>query len=144
MELWVIVTILAAGVQTVIWFQYDDVAGFDDPARGLVDIDLQPKPAHIAFGLASGLLADAVPERQARDLLASGEVYWFKQGADRLAVAWTEDGSQASLSIQAREVEWIHGLGARQRLRDESDGRLDGQVVVRYGRDPVFIQVPGE
>lgn len=135
---------LAAGVQTVIWFQYDDVAGFDDPARGLVDIDLQPKPAHIAFGLASGLLADAVPERQARDLLASGEVYWFKQGADRLAVAWTEDGSQASLSIQAREVEWIHGLGARQRLRDESDGRLDGQVVVRYGRDPVFIQVPGE
>jgi hypothetical protein len=135
---------LATGVQTVIWFQYDDVTGFDDPARGLVDTALQPKPAETAFRLASELLADAVPERQSRDLLAAGEVYWFKQGPDRLAVAWTEDGSQASLSIRAREVQWVHGLGSRQSLRDESDGKLDGQVTVRYGRDPIFIQVPGE
>lgn len=133
---------LAVGVQTVIWFQYDDVTGFDDPARGLVDTALQPKPAETAFRLASELLADAVPERQPRDLLASGEVYWFKQGEDRLAVAWTEDGSQASLSIRAAEVERVHGLGTRQSLRDESDGKLDGLVTVRYGQDPIFIQIP--
>lgn len=135
---------LAADVQTVIWFQFDDVAGFDDPARGLVDSRLQPKPALTAFRLASRLLAGAQPERQPRDLSAAGEVYWFRQGRDRLAVAWTEDGSVASLSVPAQELEWIHGLGSRQMLRDGADGRVDGRVTVRYGRDPIFIVVSGE
>lgn len=34
---------LAAGLETVVWFQYDDVSGFDDPARGLVDRNLTPR-----------------------------------------------------------------------------------------------------
>jgi hypothetical protein len=134
---------LAAGVRAVIWFQYDDVLGFEDPARGLVDTQLARKPAHAAFQVASSQLAGAVPEDAPRDRSAPGEVYWFRQGPDRLAVAWTEDGGQASLSIRSREVEWVHGLGSRRVLRDEADGQADGVVSVPYGGQPIFIRVPG-
>ncbi len=135
--------ILAGGIETAIWFQYDDIWGVDDPARGLVDGDLLRKPSWNAYRLASAELAGAIPERPARDPVAAGEVYWFRQGEDRLAVAWTEAG-QASLNIRAPEVEWVHALGNRRRLQDAADGRSDGMTRVPYGADPVFIRVPAQ
>ncbi|MCB0215176.1 MAG: hypothetical protein H6648_01430 [Caldilineae bacterium] len=134
--------VLAGDIETAIWFQYDDVYGVDDPARGLVDGDLRRKPAWSAYQLASEMLAGAVPERPARDPLASGEVYWFRQGEDRLAVAWTLDGSSAQLDVRAPEAEWVHALGNRRLLRDASDGRRDGITRIPYGADPVFVRVP--
>jgi hypothetical protein len=104
----------------------------------LVDIDLQPKPAHIASP-ASGLLADAVPERRARDL-GFGQVT-VKQGADRLAGGLDRDGSEASLNIQARSgmiTAWERGSARAMIGRTAGGGRRP------LRRDPVFIQVPGE
>jgi hypothetical protein len=133
---------LAARVEVVIWFQYDDVAGFDDPARGLVDRDLTSKPARTAYRVASEMLAGALPDARARDATAPGEVYWFARGDERVGVAWTNDGSQARLTVRAPSVEWVQTLGNRHVVRDASDGRLDGVTLVPYGPDPVFVRVP--
>lgn len=133
---------LAADVETLIWFHYDDVAGFDDPARGLVDRDLAPKPALVAYRVASEVLAGASPMRPARDQAAPGEVYWFRRDDERVAVAWTHDGATASLAVRAPSVEWIQTLGRRHTVRDAADGRADGVTRVPYGPDPVFVRVP--
>jgi hypothetical protein len=117
------------------------VAGFDDPARGLVDRDLAPKPARSAYRVASSALAGALPDARARDTSAAGEVYWFQRGDERVAVAWTSDGSQARLAVRAPSVEWIQTLGNRHIVRDTADGRLDGMTHVPYGPDPVFVRV---
>lgn len=131
-----------AELEAVVWFQYDDVAGFDDPARGLVDSAMAAKPAWNAYRTASALLAGAVPERVARDPTAAGEVYWFQRGEERLAVAWTRDGGQASLVLRAPGVDWVQTLGNRRHVRDEADGRLDGITRVPYGPDPIYVLVP--
>ncbi len=132
---------LAARVEAVVWFQYDDVAGFDDPARGLVDRDLAPKPARSAYRVASSSLAGALPDARARDTTAAGQVYWFQRGDERVAVAWTDDGGQARLAVRAPSVEWIQTLGNRLIVRDSADGRIDGLTHVPYGPDPVFVRV---
>ena len=133
---------LAADIDTIIWFQYDDVFGVDDPARGLVDGDLASKPSRAAYTLTSEVIAGARREGQARDLGAKGEVYWFEQAYGRLAIAWTEDGSNATLKIRAASVERIHILGNRSVIHDASDGTADGITTVPYGVDPVFVRVP--
>ncbi len=135
---------LAAGLETVVWFQFDDVAGFDDPARGLVDRDLAPKAARTAFRVASTTLAGAVADTPARDTRAAGEVYWFRRAGERIAVAWTRDGSMARLAVRAPSVEWIQTLGNRYHVRDGADGRVDGLTEVPYGADPVYVRVPGD
>jgi hypothetical protein len=133
---------VVGGVMAVCWFQFDDVAGFDDPARGLLDNRLVPKPAHSAFRIAADLLTGATAETPVRDPVAPGEVYWFRRGEDRLAAAWTNDGSTGTLVIRAPLVERVHVLGTRVIVRDGSDGRLDGLTEVRYGADPVYVLVP--
>lgn len=135
---------LAAGLETVVWFQYDDVSGFDDPARGLVDRNLTPTAARTAFRVASTVLAGAVAESPARDARAAGEVYWFRRPGERIAVAWTHDGSLARLAVRAPSVEWIQTLGNRHTVRDAADGRADGITEVPYGADPVYVRLPGD
>ena len=133
---------LATGIRGVVWFQYDDVDGVDDPARGLVDGELADKPSRTAFRVASKELAGVTAPRPARDLMAQGEVYWFRQGEDLLGVAWTEDGSSRWLSLPTLQAERVHALGNRSILRDETDGKLDGMTEIPYGADPVFIRIP--
>ena len=106
---------IAADIDTIIWFQYDDVFGVDDPARGLVDGELANKPSRAAFKLTSEVIAGARREGRARDLGARGEVYWFEQGHGKLAIAWTEDGSNATLKIRASSRRAHPRLGESKR-----------------------------
>jgi hypothetical protein len=131
---------LAAELTTVIWFQFDDVAGADDPARGLVDRHLDRKPAYDAYVLTAKLLDGVRPEVPVRDANAAGEVYWFRKGTDRIAVAWTNDGSVASLELRVSGAQRTRILGPSHAVRDESDGLIDGLTHVPYGPEPVFVQ----
>lgn len=133
---------MAAGVEMVVWFQYDDVRGVKDPDRGLVDYDLRPKPARRAFLEVARRLAGGQPEQPSRQADAAGEVYWFRRRGHRVAVAWT-DGPIARLRLRAAAAERVHYLGDALTLRDADDGRADGIVEVPYGPDPVYVVVAG-
>jgi len=133
---------LAAGLTMVCWFQYDDVAGADNPARGLIDRDLAPKPALTTYRLTARLLAGARPETPCRETGAAGEVYWFRRGDERLAVAWTNDGTLATLAVRAGAVERTRSQGGATLVaRDASDGQADGVTHVPYGPEPVFVRL---
>jgi hypothetical protein len=128
----------------VCWFYFDDIPGMDDPSRGLVDRDLEPKPSYRSYRLAAEMLAGATPDRSVRTDGLPGEVYWFRRGRERIGVAWTLDGSTGTLAIRAAAVERIQYLGNRVIARDAADGRLDGITHVPYGADPVYVRpVPG-
>lgn len=129
---------MAADVGLVVWFQYDDVRGVNDPERGLVDFDLQPKPSRRAYLEVSRRLAGGVPEAPARDARAVGEVYWFRRRGRRVGVAWT-DGPIARLRLRAASAERAHYLGDSLTVRDADDGRADGFVEMVYGPDPIYI-----
>ena len=133
---------LASELVAVCWFQYDDVELLDDPARGLVASDGRPKPAHRAYGVAADLLAGARPAAPVRLAGDPGEVYRFERGSEQVVVAWTLDGSQATLRLAAPSVLRVHFLGSRIVVRDAADGRIDGVTEVVYGTDPVFLLVP--
>lgn len=130
---------LAAGLALVCWFQYDDVAGFDNPARGLVDTRLAEKPSFAAYALAAKMLGRAEPEEPARDETATGEVYWFRAAGKRVAVAWTHNGDTSFLRVRAPSAERVHYMGARVIVSDESDGKRDGITQIPYGTDPVYV-----
>lgn len=134
---------IAAGLELVCWYQYDDVPGFDNPARGLLDGSLQPKPSFEAFRQAAAILAVARPESARPDPDAEGEVYWFRSYGSPLAVAWTNDGETATLEVEAPAAERIHYMGSRVVARDESDGRLDGITRIPYGADPIYVRPLG-
>jgi len=131
---------LVAGLTVAIWFQFDDVAGTDDPARGLLDRHLRRKPAYAAYELTAELLDGVVPDRSARDLSAPGEVYWFRRGMSRIAVAWTNDGAIETLSVQAPAARRTRILGVSHVVRDVADGVIDGVTHVPYGSEPVFVE----
>lgn len=131
---------LAADIALVCWFQLDDVAGVDDPARGLYDRHLQPKPALTAYRVTAQKLSGMQPMRPPRDPAAPGEVYWFERRGGRLAVAWTNDGTLARLAVRAPAAERTRVNGVRIVVRDEADGALDGVTLVPYGPEPVFVR----
>lgn len=132
---------VAAGLFAAVWFTYDDVSGFDDPARGLVDSNLEAKPALSAYRVAADQFTGLVANNPARDTSAAGEVYWFHRGSEQVAVAWTTDGQQATLRVRAAAVERVHMYGTKILMRDESDGVVDGFVSVPYGTEPVYVRV---
>jgi hypothetical protein len=133
---------MAAGVSVVCWFQYDDVAGADDPARGLVDRHLAEKPALTAYRVTSAMLRGARPDGSGQ-VQGDSEVYWFRRGTERFAVAWTTGGAVQSLAVSGPAADRTRVMGSRVTVLDESDGARDGWTHVPYGREPVFVQPVG-
>ncbi|MFN2114080.1 MAG: hypothetical protein ACK2T6_00055 [Anaerolineae bacterium] len=131
---------IAAELKTVIWFQLDDVAGTDDPARGLLDRDLARKPAYAAYALTASKLSGVTPASPVRDTEAPGEVYWFWRGSHRVAVAWTSDGSVAHIELRTPGARRTRVTGASHVVRDNADGKEDGLTHVPYGPEPVFVE----
>ena len=87
------------------------------------------------------MLDDVRPATPVRDPDAPGEVYWFYRGTERLAVAWTDDGSIRRLVLRAPAADRVRMLGQTHRVRDASDGQIDGLTHVPYGPEPVFVRV---
>jgi len=130
---------LVADMRAVCWFTYDDVAGVDDPARGLVDRDLRAKPALAAYRVASEALGGARYHATAAADPAGAEVYWFRRGAQPLAAAWSNDGVVRHLALRAPGAWRTRAMGGRLLVTDEADGALDGVTHVPFGREPVFV-----
>ncbi len=129
---------MAGGVRAVVWYHLDDVEGTVDPLRGLVDGDLGRKESFSAYRLARDVLGGAVTVEGAPTYGASGEVYTFRRGAERIVVAWSV-GPAEVLAIPADSVERIHFLGNRVLVRDSADGVADGVTHVPFGTDPIYV-----
>lgn len=129
---------MAGGVTAVVWYHLDDVEGTVDPLRGLVAGDLERKESFSAYRLARDVLGGAVAVDLAPPAPVSGEVYFFRRGDERIAVAWS-DGPAEVLAIPAESAVRIHFLGSRITIRDSADGVADGVIHVPFGTDPIYV-----
>jgi hypothetical protein len=141
---------LTANLGITIWHRLVDADELGAWKYGLVNPDYTPKPAFSAFQTAVRNLAPATyvrtlgpgetgsPQIEAHEFLASGG------GVTRILVAWTNDESPHTLSLETAEVTIVDKYGESSNCHDADDGVLDGCVQVQLGPSPVYLRVqPG-
>jgi len=130
---------LAADVKIMNWFILYDGNTFTE---GLLDVNLNPKPAYTAYKTMATQLAKAVYQRTLSDSeLGSpqAEGYAYRRGQEILYVVWTNDDSAAQMQIQAAQITRIDKFGPETVLTDGADGSNDGLVTVDYNGSPIYL-----
>lgn len=133
------------------WFTMYDLPNY--PHTGLVSMDTPPqrRPLFYAFDTISAFLESASYVRTLTPAVDGGEKYLGYEFDDpsndrRIIVAWvhfTEDSSTTTqISINANMAIRYAMLGGATPLVDGSDGSADGKITVRFGREPLLLEVP--
>jgi murein DD-endopeptidase MepM/ murein hydrolase activator NlpD len=131
----------SAGVETLIWFTYQDLKG---EAWGLIDSDGKPKPAYATYSRTIGFLRGA--SLVSSTATPGVESHRFRTAAGRpLTVAWAAAaGVPARLTIPAREVQVTRYDGQTANIRDgqagDEDGRANGSIVTTVDDAPRFVE----
>lgn len=139
----------AADLHAMIWFKADDRGMTENP--GLLDEDLQPKPAYEAFKTTSQVLADATFDRALTSAEKDGctlEGYVLRKESQRVDVVWTVDGTPLDASddpicaykVRALSVRVIDKLGNTVTHVDGDDGQNDGWVTISVDGSPLFVK----
>jgi hypothetical protein len=137
---------LAAGLEATLWYRlYDPPPEVQADRYGLIDGYGNPKPAYYAYQTLTRQLTGA---RYLRTLgpaeTGSGQIeaYEFRApGAERLLLAWTNDGQTHPLVLEAGRVVAVDKLGGQTALSDGTDGRWDGRTEVKLGPSPLYLHV---
>jgi hypothetical protein len=135
----------AAQLEPTIWFRLTDETASEAYKFGLVDAQLNPKPAYTAYQTVVKQLA---PTQFVRTLdpgetgSAQIEAYDFQVAASptHIVVAWTNDGAGHRLALRTHEVVMVNSQGVETVRRDGDDGRSDGQVWIDLDSEPVFLR----
>jgi hypothetical protein len=146
---------MAADLIVTSWFAWKDV---DSGLPGLLDAQLQPKPAYYAYQTLTDQLGQATFERA----LSTGETghpdiegYVFSvpvsNGHERRDLLWLDCDSLRSvppqdcpgesqwMTVSADVVKVTSKFGAFRMIEDSDDGLADGLVTLAITPDPVFI-----
>jgi hypothetical protein len=136
---------MAADLQATTWYRLFDTDQAWAWQFGLLDVTARRKPSFHAFQTAYEQLAPATYLRawasaetgseqiEAYEFLASG-------GGTRIVVAWTEDGQNHSLVLEAGRVVMVEKSGGQTLLRDGDDGQVDGRVRATVGPSPLYLR----
>jgi hypothetical protein len=138
----------AAGLDFTVWWWLWDWSTIESKC-GLLMADGTPKPAWDAY---QTLAAQLTSTEYARTLPATEtgssqiEAYEFRtiDGSYPILVAWTNDGSNRVMSIQAEYVVVIDKQGNGAEVRDGDDGNADGRVQVTIGPSPQYVRIQSE
>lgn len=148
---------VAAGFLTQNWYAWRDV---DSSLPGLLDNDLQPKPAYYAYQTLADQLGKASYKRPlTKDETNSDNIegYVFtvpgKSVKSRLDVIWydcpgykytpPEDcspGVSQTMEVQASALQVTDLYGNSNIQYDLDDGIADGKVTLEIGPDPVYVK----
>jgi len=140
---------MAAGLDILVWYAWRD--GADGSLPGLLDNQLQPRPAYWAYWYMTENLEGAhyMGPLDAAQLGSDSLVgYVFSNGDRRIDVLWTEDGTpydpeddpEVVFAAQGQAVRVADRLGNESLLQDADDGQVDGTVAVLVGGSPVYVE----
>lgn len=129
---------LAIGVKNITWYALYTIDGYD---QGLLDENLNPKPAYTSYQTLTSELKDYryVETRS----LTNGELYVFRNscGQEKM-VAWST--SSSSLRITASSVRTKNYLGVETLIQDggagDADGSLNHTISINV-TGPVFVEI---
>ena len=147
----------AAGLVVHNWFAWKDI---DSSLPGLLDSELQPKPAYDAYQTLTAQLGQARYVRSLTEGETGGgdlEGYVFSvpgaDGWERLDVIWYDcptyqhrppvdcpSGTSQTMSVAASALRITDMYGNSGVQYDASDGVLDGRVTLQIGLDPVYVE----
>jgi hypothetical protein len=138
----------AAGLDINIWFMLVDSEIPDDLKHGLLETDLEPKPAYTAYQALAEQLTSAEYARTL-GLNETGskqiEAYEFSvgEGVGRVLVAWTNDELEHGMSLvgSCLTVTDLYGVEDGP-VCDGDDGQADGVIQVTIGPSPVYLRLP--
>jgi hypothetical protein len=141
---------LAADVKVMIWWMlYDPGTFYSD--YGLVSNDAQPvaTPSLGAFRTAVGQLSAATFEHRLTTTETGAsdmEAYRFDDPLNqrKVLVAWLDPidtGNTRTLQLPAEEATVYDMYGASHLVTDGADGKSDGKIKVKVGRQPIYIGV---
>jgi hypothetical protein len=134
---------LASALDVMIWWTWEDPASYYG-ATGLLDNNLQPKPAYTAYSVAASRLRGAKLDRALSEVElghADLEGYLFHT-TSVFYLLWsnTETLHETSLPIlRGREVD-MYGRFVRE-VADADDGQVDGRIQVSAGPSPIYVEV---
>jgi len=134
---------MSSDIGLVIWFTLLDYAS--DPRNwGLVDVDLNPKPAYYAYQTLTDQLFQASyvrtlgPGETGTDQM---EAYEFAGPLDHtIIIAWTNDVMTHELELPAPQLVVVDKFGSETIVYDGDDGAVDGRVHVSIGPSPVYLR----
>jgi hypothetical protein len=128
---------------TVWWWLYD----YSDLAMkcGLLTAEGRPMLAYYAYQTLAREMAGTEYVRALSPLETGSEhieAYQFARVYDRwpVIVAWTNDNSDRTLSLNADKVVVVDKVGNVSVVHDGDDGAVDGLVVVRVQPSPVYLR----
>lgn len=146
---------MAAGLTVTNWFAWKDI---DSGLPGLLDAQLQPKPAYYVFRTLTQQLGQAEfkrPLSTAETGHADIEGYVFSvpfsNGYERRDVVWLDcqalrsvppqdcPGASRSMTVRADVVRVTGKFGVSRMLEDSDDGVTNGLVTLTITPDPIFI-----
>jgi len=134
---------MAADLLSMSWFMLvDQEDGWWK--TGLLEADLDRKPAFYAYQTASARLSNS-SYLGALSIAEKGtdamEAYRFLagDGKKQFTVAWTGDELTYPLALSAARVLVVDKYGAERWVYDTSDGRVDGKTTVSVGSSPVYL-----
>ncbi len=144
----VFVRSVAADLKATIWLRLVDDAALGSWKRGLLNPDLSPKPAYVAYQTLARQLAGAdTGSTRTLGLSETGsdqiEAYEFaaRDGATKIVVVWTEDGKEHPMSLAATQAIVVDKFGDQTTIYDWSDGVNDDRVWVTISPDPVYLHL---
>jgi hypothetical protein len=140
---------MVAGLQYVIWFTLQDYA--EDPRNwGLLDDNLDPKPAYSAYQVLTTEMAGARYKRALTSVETGGwsetegYLYTFpcRVSSKEIYVVWTNYGEvYRPLTVAADRIRRVDKYGVATVIEDSADGKVDGKVSLTVGPSPLYLEV---
>jgi hypothetical protein len=136
---------MAADLKATTWYRLFDSDQAWAWQFGLLDAAVNRKPSYHAFKTGYQQLAPATYVRALKPAETGSdqiEAYQFltSNGQTRIVVAWTEDGQNHPLVLQANQVVVVDKLGGHTVLRDGDDGQVDGRVRTTVSPSAVYLR----
>jgi len=148
---------MAAGFLAQAWYSWRDG---DSGMPGLLDSDLQPKPAYYAYQTLTTQLGQARYVRPLTEEETGGgnvEGYVFSapgsSGRERLDVVWYDcpeysrvppgncpPGTSQTITVPTSALQLMDMYGNPSVRYDASDGVVDGKVALEIGPDPIYVK----
>jgi len=138
---------MAARLPIAIWFMKHDGGQVDLP--GLLDRNLQPKPAYYAYQVMTQQLQHAIYQRPLNIVetgSSSMEGYIFQVGRHRMDVVWTEgstwnsqDAPVLPYTVTASRLLVIDKWGNEVLYTDAQDDVMDQRITIMVDDSPLYL-----
>lgn len=129
----------------VIWYKFVDSSYLGAQKWGLLDSQLNPKPAFVAYKTATDQLCRTnyvrtLDQQETRSQYLEAHLFRTWDNSTNVIAAWTFDGVTHAMPIASNQVQVLDKYGVSHTVLDGADGSWDGQVWLEFGPNPVYVR----